>query len=171
MTESTGDGASTLALKPMVQSTKVWNREYQWLHKMVTLWPQKKPKKTKKPKKQQQQRQNASHFISASVSAHQPNVSQLFPWKHLFLGLLTADLTWHFVHSWSETFSFCQHFRLGLRKIMTPLPFICHGLAFVQILLPPMIIVPFISSDCNSIYIWDKYFTFRTVWVWYTQFT
>ena len=126
-----------------------------------------KKKKTKK----KQQRQNASHFISASVSAHQPNVSQLFPWKHLFFGLLTADLTWHFVHSWSETFSFCQHFRLGLRKIMTPLPFICHGLAFVQILLPPMIIVPFISSDCNSIYIWDKYFTFRTVWVWYTQFT
>ena len=45
VTESGGNGASTLALKPTGESTKVRNREYQWLHKMVTLSPQKLKKK------------------------------------------------------------------------------------------------------------------------------
>ena len=39
-TESTGDGASTLALKPMGRINQIQNREYQWLHKMVKLSPQ-----------------------------------------------------------------------------------------------------------------------------------
>ena len=44
-TESAGDDATTLALKPWVESTEVRNREYQWLHKIVTLHRKTKFKK------------------------------------------------------------------------------------------------------------------------------
>ena len=46
MTESAGNGASTLALKPIVESTKVQNIKCQSLHKMMTLSPQKLKKKS-----------------------------------------------------------------------------------------------------------------------------
>ena len=45
--QSTGYGASTLALKCMGR-VKVQNKEYQWFHKNGGLSPQKKKKKKKK---------------------------------------------------------------------------------------------------------------------------
>ena len=71
MIESTGEGASIVALKHMGRVNPSL-KEYQWLHQMVTLSPQKEWNKNKNKK-------NTYFFLGTTVHLVVPMYIQLDP--------------------------------------------------------------------------------------------